>query len=214
MANEVLLSNIKELCRNRNITVAFLEKELDIGAGTISRWNKANPSIDRVMAIARFFEVSLDDLTGYVSGQAHEGQLGEQTKQIIDYLTVMTNQARDSKSFWRYYGEDEQQLRISKIQEHCGEKDNILYACDDTGFYLLVVSYVLNNCYEYEMVCRLYLIPDEGEEPILECNVKEALRGLVIEALNQLKSMKQQKELKEKVNKQREKIIKKYNELL
>ncbi len=48
MTNEVLLTNIRELCRTHNVTVNSLEKKLGLGTGTISRWNKANPSFDKM----------------------------------------------------------------------------------------------------------------------------------------------------------------------
>ncbi len=210
MANEILLSNIREMCKRHNITVTLLEKELDIGAGTISRWNKANPSIDRVMAIARFFEVSIDALVGYEVRKGGSRRVDGQTEQIIEYLTNMTKQVGERESFWHdYHIDDAFGLKISKVQEQCGEGARILYACDDTGSYLLAVSYVLSECYEYEMECRLYLIPDENDEPVLECEEKEALHILVIEALNKLKIIKNNSELKEKAARQRERIMKK-----
>ena len=76
MNNEVLLSNIRDLCKKSNITVAGLEKKMGMGAGTISRWNKANPSFDKIVAIAKFFKVSIDFLSGYTVETDSEGTNG------------------------------------------------------------------------------------------------------------------------------------------
>ena len=64
MDNELLVSNIKNLCKTNDMPISQLEKELGFGAGLISRWTKADPSIGKIIDIADFFYVSLDSLAG------------------------------------------------------------------------------------------------------------------------------------------------------
>lgn len=64
MDTNVLFLRIKSLCEERDITVAQLERELKIGGGTISKWKTANPTIDKVMAVAQYFRVTVDYLCG------------------------------------------------------------------------------------------------------------------------------------------------------
>ena len=53
---------IKELCKNRNISIAALEKELGFSNGSIGKMRKSTPSIERLQKIADYFGVSLDFL--------------------------------------------------------------------------------------------------------------------------------------------------------
>ena len=62
MNNTRLLENIKKLCKERGIGTTQLEKTLGISAGVIGRWNKSDPSLSKVIAIAKYFNVSLDYL--------------------------------------------------------------------------------------------------------------------------------------------------------
>lgn len=42
--------------------ISKLEKELEFGNGAIYRWDKNTPSIDKVLKVAKYFEVSVDSL--------------------------------------------------------------------------------------------------------------------------------------------------------
>lgn len=57
---------IKDLVGKSNIvsSVAELERKLGISNGTINKWNKANPSIESLTKISKFFDVSIDYLLG------------------------------------------------------------------------------------------------------------------------------------------------------
>lgn len=59
-----LLNKIKILCIENNTSIAAIEKELSIGNGTISRWNKVIPSGDKLLKVADYFNVSVDYLLG------------------------------------------------------------------------------------------------------------------------------------------------------
>jgi len=58
----LIVTRIKELCKKESITLAQLEKELRFGNGTIRRWDNNPPSITKVTAVAKHFEVSVDFL--------------------------------------------------------------------------------------------------------------------------------------------------------
>lgn len=65
MDNEFLVKSIRELCKKNNIAISQLENELNFGAGLISRWTKSSPSLDKIIDIADYFHVSLDEVVGY-----------------------------------------------------------------------------------------------------------------------------------------------------
>lgn len=55
---------IKNLAEANGETLASIEKKLEIGNGTIGRWDVSAPTADRLQAIADYFDVSVDYLLG------------------------------------------------------------------------------------------------------------------------------------------------------
>ncbi len=61
-----LVENIKFLCALKGTSIPKLEKELGFGRGAIYNWDTNSPSIDKVQKVADYFEVSVDDLLGFL----------------------------------------------------------------------------------------------------------------------------------------------------
>ena len=59
-----IVERIKTLCAESHITIASLERRLNLENGTIGRWNTASPTVERLGRVADYFGVSLDYLTG------------------------------------------------------------------------------------------------------------------------------------------------------
>lgn len=57
-----LKMNVERLCAENKISVSHLEKALGFGNGSIRRWDTTAPSIDKVLKVAEYFSVSLDEL--------------------------------------------------------------------------------------------------------------------------------------------------------
>lgn len=55
---------IKDLAVKKKISVAELERTLGFGNGSISKWNKQSPSVDKLNKVADYFDVSIDYLLG------------------------------------------------------------------------------------------------------------------------------------------------------
>lgn len=55
---------IKDLAVKNKISVAELERTLGFGNGSISKWNKQSPSVDKLNKVADYFDVSVDYLLG------------------------------------------------------------------------------------------------------------------------------------------------------
>lgn len=217
MNNDILLSKIRELCKKNNITVAHLEKKMGMGAGTISRWNKANPSFDKIISIAKYFKVSIDYLAGYDVDYDDSMNIDENTLKIIDYLLEMTTHVEENESFWHDYKTDQKvEFLVSDLPSMNRDNEDmskLLYASDEMGYYILEVVYILNEVYDYKTQIRLYLVSDESLIPILECGNKDALQPLWVAAIKRLEILEVQKDAIEKVQILREKIIRKYDRI-
>lgn len=60
-----LYQRIKDLCSERGTTIKGLEKDLGFGESSIRKWEKvSSPSVDKIMKVAAYFNVSIDYLLG------------------------------------------------------------------------------------------------------------------------------------------------------
>lgn len=67
----MIYENVMELCRERNIRVARLEKEAGLGNGTVRGWENSAPSITTLQKVADYFGVTIDFLlSGRKAGAA------------------------------------------------------------------------------------------------------------------------------------------------
>ncbi len=66
----MLVNNVRSLCAERNITLARLERETNLGNGAIARWDEHSPSVERVKRVADYFGVSIDSI---VTGRKRNG---------------------------------------------------------------------------------------------------------------------------------------------
>ena len=61
----ILYERIKDLCNKKNITIAKLESDLGFGNSSIKKWERlSSPSVDKIMKVASYFDVSIDYLLG------------------------------------------------------------------------------------------------------------------------------------------------------
>ena len=58
----MIYERIKELCKMRGISVAKLEKDLELGRSTVRKFDQHEPSIGKVHMIAGYLGVTVDDL--------------------------------------------------------------------------------------------------------------------------------------------------------
>lgn len=81
-----LYEQIKELASKKRVSIRQIEEKLNFSNGTIRQWNKSKPSIEKVQAVANYFNISIDKLLGDDSA----------TKQPIDLADLVD----DSKVNW------------------------------------------------------------------------------------------------------------------
>lgn len=59
-----LLNRIKEIAEPRGLNIAQIERGSGLNKTTLGKWNMNAPSIDKVVRVADFLEVSIDELVG------------------------------------------------------------------------------------------------------------------------------------------------------
>lgn len=55
-----MVDKISMLCNERNISIGKLENILGFGNGTIWKWRKSSPSVEKLKAVADYFGVSIE----------------------------------------------------------------------------------------------------------------------------------------------------------
>lgn len=55
----MLYDKIKELCKEKNITIYRLEKEMDFSSGSIRKWSKSVPAADKLQKVAEYLGVPM-----------------------------------------------------------------------------------------------------------------------------------------------------------
>ncbi len=59
-----LYDKILELCKERQVSVASVEKACGLSHGVLRRWNVQSPSADRLQKVAQYFGVTISYLLG------------------------------------------------------------------------------------------------------------------------------------------------------
>jgi len=59
---DVIYDRIKQIALDKGISIYRIEKDLDLGNGTISKWNTSSPSATTLNSIANYLNVRLEQL--------------------------------------------------------------------------------------------------------------------------------------------------------
>lgn len=57
-----MVEKIKALCKEKEISLATLEKALEFSANSIRKWDDHSPSFDKVVMVAEYFGILVDEL--------------------------------------------------------------------------------------------------------------------------------------------------------
>ena len=67
-----LYSKVLALAKERGLPISQLEDRLGFPKGTIKNWKNFFPSIERIAAIATYFEVTIDSIWGLAPTKPHK----------------------------------------------------------------------------------------------------------------------------------------------
>lgn len=57
-------NRVKQFIEDNGMNISQVEEAINVSNGTIAKWDKANPKISTVIALAEFLNVSVDFLVG------------------------------------------------------------------------------------------------------------------------------------------------------
>lgn len=186
MDNEQIINSIKYLCKKHDITITKLEETLGLSQGLISRWSKSDPSLNKIIDIADYFNASLDEVIG-------RGNIIND--KFIEKLILKTD---STEMKWNSYKTGDDTILIPKqyyetleIRFTCQEdaddysnkhKEKSYYA-DINGHYISIYG-----IYEYYNIkdpkdLKLFIQPDENATLIEQDYTKEQLAPLWLKVL-------------------------------
>lgn len=93
MNNERMIESIRKLCKSNSISPTKLEEELGFSQGLISRWKDKTPSLDKIVDIADYFDISLDELIG--RKQIIESNINE------EFILTLIKLTKENKIVWK-----------------------------------------------------------------------------------------------------------------
>lgn len=161
----MLLDRIKILLKERSMTLAELERKLNFGNGSMSRWNKSTPSGDKIQKVADYFNVSTDYLLGRTD-KRHYYDLTEKDKQDIALQAEKLLEGLNSDAETNYYGEpldDEDKeklydaiqlaLALTKVKA----KKNSLLKISSIGGLWYAFKQILDIRRNRKIICRVWI---------------------------------------------------------
>jgi len=84
-----LYEKIKILADAKKISIRRLEELLGYGNGTIRRWEKQTPGVDKIQRVADFFDVSVDYLLGRTDKKHYYDLTDKDERDITKELEIM-----------------------------------------------------------------------------------------------------------------------------
>ena len=183
--NKLLIENIKKLCNQHNIKITNLEKELGFGAGIISRWgNDADPSLSKIIQIADYFHVSIDEVVGYNQSLNDEflNKLYHQTEEkLISWKLVTNNSTTEYPNIKLFdVGADEYQ---QYDEEEYGQKH---YVAKYNGGYIIMYSFYKYDFLLKPVSVRMFIQPTQESYLVEQHYPENILTKLWIKILNSL----------------------------
>ncbi|MCH5271611.1 MAG: helix-turn-helix transcriptional regulator [Lachnospiraceae bacterium] len=58
----MIYSKIKEICKEKGMSITQIEKNAGLSNGAISKWNNASPTVDNLQSVAKVLGCKVDDL--------------------------------------------------------------------------------------------------------------------------------------------------------
>lgn len=169
MDNEKMIDSIRKLCKSHNISPTRLEEDLGFSQGLISRWKDKTPSLDKIIDIADYFHISLDEVVGRNTTDIEPED---------DFVITLTKITQNKLILWREITDYNTHEINGKLYEDLfnlynsdgddDEKVEIYCAEYNQADLFLVVQYKIDDGIIQELDLCIYLQPDQNSLPVLQ----------------------------------------------
>lgn len=58
----MIYNKIRDICKEKGMSVAAVEKKAGLSHGAISKWNNSTPSVENLNSVAKILKVKIDKL--------------------------------------------------------------------------------------------------------------------------------------------------------
>lgn len=184
MNNLQIVDSIREICSQHNITVTKLEESLGMSQGLISRWNKSDPSLSKILDIAKFFNISLDELIG------HTNTINDK---FIEKLKLETS---NQNLIWHQYNNETVPKQYSNpyffemdfvdqndAREYFESHVELSYFTNLKNGYISIYCYYENDNIKNPSDLRLFIQPTDDASLIFQDYTKDELVSLWLKIL-------------------------------
>ena len=171
MDNGIIVDSIKKLCRDNNITVSQLEKETGMSQGLVSKWKDKIPSLDKIVDIADYFHVSIDEVVGYRRSFSEN--------QTLKFINSIYEQTKTNELVW-YVLDDNHPVKFDDVyvvnNDSYNSWEKEYYYCKYKYGYFLFEIYYLEIDFEItDSILNFYIQPDRDSKPVLQCEGESIL---------------------------------------
>lgn len=153
MKREDLVKNIKIICASKGISIRDMELALEFSPGLISRWTRMSPSIEKIIKVAEYLDVSLDMLVN-----------GQTKKNGADFVERLCKRTDEKKLEWFHceFG-NPFSYPINELKELQSVNHVCCYCKYKEGFFILACA--LDKEEDIDDI-SLYLLPNKNKKPV------------------------------------------------
>lgn len=58
----LIYDKIKEVCKEKGVSITSVEKKAGLGNGAVTKWNKSSPTLNNIQAVADVLHVEVSEL--------------------------------------------------------------------------------------------------------------------------------------------------------
>ena len=157
MNNNVLIDNIRALCKKNKVSISKLESDLFLSPGLISRWTKNTPTLDKVMSIARYFGITVDELIGLSEDTIERENI--ERFHIILYNHSLT--AETNWDVWDYQNPPAEIPDTMTLNFFSNNSCDCYYTEYMDGFFFLSATHAPNG----DLLLSMSILPDIYTQP-------------------------------------------------
>lgn len=89
-----IVYRIKQEIKAHNTTIAAVERELGLGNGTISKWDKQSPSCNNMLKLANYLNCSIDYLLNGGEKNSSAEELTADEQELIKYYRQLDDKSQ------------------------------------------------------------------------------------------------------------------------